>query len=115
VKSTACGSNEQFENIESLKQEYFAQGNPVISMDSKKAKRNLYREASIYTTSVIKVFDHDFPSLARGVAISHGLYDLKDNTGFIQIGTSHDTSEFACDSIRYWWNNYGKNRYELDT
>jgi hypothetical protein len=61
------------------------------------------------------VFDHDFQSLARGVAIPHGLYDLKDNTGFIQIGTSHDTSEFACDSIRYWWNNYGKNRYELAT
>lgn len=61
------------------------------------------------------MFDHDFPSLATGVAIPHGLYDLKDNTGFIQIGTSHDTSEFACDSIRYWWNNYGKNRYELAT
>nr|WP_080683918.1 ISAzo13 family transposase [Aphanizomenon flos-aquae] len=45
----------------------------------------------------------------------HGLYDLKDNIGFIQIGTSHDTSEFACDSIRYWWNNYGKNRYQLAT
>ena len=61
------------------------------------------------------MFDHDFPSLATGVAIPHGLYDLKDNTGFIQIGTSHDTSEFASDSIRYWWNNYGKNRYELAT
>nr|WP_322687478.1 hypothetical protein [Nostoc sp. EfeVER01]MDZ7949330.1 hypothetical protein [Nostoc sp. EfeVER01] len=62
---------------------------------------NLYREGSIYTTSSIKVLDHDFPSLATGVAIPHGLYDLNDNIGFIQIGTSHDTSEFACDSIRY--------------
>jgi Rhodopirellula transposase DDE domain len=61
------------------------------------------------------VLDHDFPSLATGVAIPHGLYDLNDNIGFIQIGTSHDTSEFACDSIRYWWNNYGKNRYQLAT
>jgi Rhodopirellula transposase DDE domain len=61
------------------------------------------------------VFDHDFPSLAIGVVIPHGLYDLNDNIGFIQIGTSHDTSEFACDSIRYWWNNYGKNRYKLAT
>nr|WP_290706604.1 ISAzo13 family transposase [Anabaena sp. 54] len=63
----------------------------------------------------MKVLDHDFPSLATGIAIPHGLYDLKDNIGFIQIGTSHDTSEFACDSIRYWWNNYGKNRYQLAT
>lgn len=61
------------------------------------------------------MFDHDFPSLASGVVIPHGLYDLNDNIGFIQIGTSHDTSEFACDSIRYWWNNYGKNRYKLAT
>nr|WP_199924439.1 ISAzo13 family transposase [Dolichospermum flos-aquae] len=76
---------------------------------------NLYREGSIYTDAPIKVLDHDFPSLATGIAIPHGLYDLKDNIGFIQIGTSHDTSEFACDSIRYWWNNYGKNRYQLAT
>lgn len=61
------------------------------------------------------MLDHDFPSLATGVAIPHGLYDLNDNIGFIQIGTSHDTSEFACDSIRYWWNNYGKSRYQLAT
>jgi len=57
------------------------------------------------------VFDHDWASLAEGVAIPHGLYDLTDNVGYIQIGTSHDTSEFACDSIRYWWNTYGKRRY----
>jgi hypothetical protein len=36
---------------------------------------------------------------------------MTDNVGYIQIGTSHDTSEFACDSIRYWWNTYGKARY----
>ncbi|MTJ30839.1 ISAzo13 family transposase [Aphanizomenon sp. UHCC 0183] len=63
----------------------------------------------------MQVLDHDFPSLATGIAIPHGLYDLKNNISFIQIGTSHDTSEFACDSIRYWWNNYGKNRYQLAT
>lgn len=59
------------------------------------------------------MFDHDWASLAEGVAIPHGLYDLTDNIGYIQIGTSHDTSEFACDSIRYWWNTYGKTRYPL--
>lgn len=121
VKTTACGStenrNEQFENIDCLKQEYFSNGQPVISMDSKKKELigNLYREGSIYTTEPIEVLDHDFPSLATGVAIPHGLYDLNDNIGYVQIGTSHDTSQFACDSIRYWWNHYGKNRYPLAT
>ena len=62
---------------------------------------NLYRAGSTYNTCPIEVLDHDFPSLATGVAIPHGLYDLAENIGLIQIGTSHDTSEFACDSIRY--------------
>ena len=74
---------------------------------------NLYRPGSTYNTCPIEVLDHDFPSLAEGVAIPHGLYDVAENIGFIQIGTSHDTSEFAYDSIRYWWDNYGKNRYPL--
>jgi hypothetical protein len=74
---------------------------------------NLYRQGQLYTTEPIEVCDHDFPSLATGVAIPHGLYDMTDNVGYIQIGTSHDTSEFACDSIRYWWQTQGKQRYPL--
>lgn len=74
----------------------------------------LYREGQLYTQAHgVEVFDHDWTSLAQGVAIPHGLYDLTDNVGFIQIGISHDTTEFACDSIRYWWNTYGKGRYRL--
>ena len=67
----------------------------------------MYREGKIYTQEEIQVFDHDWNSLAVGVAIPHGLYDLKLNLGYVQIGTSHDTSQFACDSIRYWWQHYG--------
>jgi hypothetical protein len=71
----------------------------------------LYRDGELYTQEPIEVFDHDWATLATGVAIPHGLYDISDNVGYIQIGISHDTSEFACDSIRYWWNTYGKARY----
>lgn len=74
----------------------------------------LYREGQLYTQEHgVEVFDHDWASLAEGVAIPHGLYDLRENVGYIQIGTSHDTSEFAWDSIRYWWNTYGKGHYPL--
>jgi Rhodopirellula transposase DDE domain len=66
----------------------------------------------MYTTETIQVFDHDWKSLAIGVAIPHGLYDLNLNVGYIQIGTSHDTGEFACDSIRYWWQHYGSVHYK---
>ena len=65
----------------------------------------------MYTQQEIQVFDHDWPSLAQGVAIPHGLYDLNQNIGYVHIGTSHDTAEFACDSIRYWWNHYGCLQY----
>jgi hypothetical protein len=43
------------------------------------------------------------------------LYDLTQNLGYVHIGTSHDTSEFACDSIRHWWLNYGCILYPLAT
>ena len=72
----------------------------------------MYREGQIYTQEEIQVFDHDWKSLAIGVAIPHGLYDLTLNLGYIQIGISHDTSEFACDSIRYWWQHYGSKYYQ---
>jgi hypothetical protein len=57
------------------------------------------------------VFDHDWKSLATGVAIPHGLYDLALNIGYVQIGTSHDTSEFGCEAIRQWWNQHGCRHY----
>lgn len=71
----------------------------------------LYREGRLYTQQEVQVFDHDWPRLAKGIAIPHGLYDLNLNIGYVQIGTSHDTGEFACDSIRYWWEQYGSIQY----
>jgi hypothetical protein len=72
---------------------------------------NLSRNGKIYTTETIEVFDHDFPSLAEGVAVPHSIYDLAQNKAYVTIGTSRDTSEFACDSIRLWWNNHGRLLY----
>lgn len=63
----------------------------------------------------IKVYDHDWQSLADGKIIPHGLYDMNYNIGYVQIGTSHDTSEFAIDSIRYWWLSYGCKLYPSAT
>ena len=105
--------NAQFERIAELRALYEAKGNPVVSVDTKKKELigNLFREGKIYTTETVEVFDHDFPSLAEGVAIPHAIYDIAHNEGYVIIGTSRDTSEFACDSIRYWWDNFGKAHY----
>jgi len=105
--------NAQFENIARLKREYLQAGEPVISMDTKKKELlgNFYREGKLYTREVIGVFDHDFPGAASGVVFPHGLYDVGLNRGHINLGTSHETSEFACDSVERWWRQEGCQRY----
>ena len=105
--------NEQFENIARLRAEYEAAGNPVLSLDAKKKEYlgNLYRDGHLYTLEEIRTYDHDFTSLAEGIIIPHSLYDCCLNIGYIQLGTSHDTSEFACDSFRHWWYTYGQKLY----
>jgi hypothetical protein len=117
VKNETIGScenrNEQFENINSMRSEYEQDGNPIVSMDSKKKELlgNLYRNGHCYSTGIIEVYDHDFPYLADGVAIPHTLYDLKMNSAFVNIGVSKDTSEFSCDSIKHWWTTVGCSLY----
>ena len=71
----------------------------------------LYRAGHTYTQAPIEVYDHDWASLATGKAIPHGLYDLTQNIGYVQIGTSRDTHEFAIDSLRYWWKTHGQQQY----
>jgi hypothetical protein len=105
--------NEQFENIARLKADYVADGNPVISMDTKKKEYlgNFYREGRVYSQQALPTYDHDFTSFADGVIIPHAIYDVGRNTGYLNLGTSKDTSEFACDSFRNWWYNQGRFDY----
>lgn len=109
--------NEQFENIARLRTEYEAAGNPVISMDTKKKEYigNFYRDGHLYTQQELHTFDHDFNSFAEGIVIPHGIYDPPLNKGYIHLGTSKDTSEFACDCLKNWWCNYGQNDYSNAT
>jgi hypothetical protein len=72
---------------------------------------NFYRPGTLYTQAPVETWDHDFPSLAQGVVIPHGIYDLQRNQGYVTLGTSHDTSEFACDSLRQWWQTDGQALY----
>jgi len=106
---TCKGRNEQFEIISDLISQYKKVGNPIISVDTKKKEMlgNLYRDGAVYTLEVQKVFDHDYPHLADGIIIPHGIYDIVRNTAYVNIGTSKETGEFACDSIKEWWYNQG--------
>lgn len=105
--------NEQFENIAAQQANYRMSGNPIISIDTKKKEfiGDFYRAGHLYTQETIRTLDHDFNSLAKGIVIPHSIYDVMRNTGYINIGTSKDTSEFACDSILSWWQNQGRFDY----
>ena len=105
--------NLQFENIARLRQQYEDSDDPIVSMDTKKKELigNFYRDGRLYVLKTVRTLDHDFPSAAAGVVIPHGLYDLKRNHGHINLGISHDTSRFACDSFLRWWERHGQIHY----
>ena len=113
LKSEIKNRNEQFENIARIKAEFEMAGNPIISMDTKKKEDlgNFYRDGHLYTREELKTYDHDFKSYAGGTVVPHSFYDLKLNVGYVQMGVSHDTSEFSCDSFRHWWYTHGQQNY----
>ena len=105
--------NTQFKNIARLRKEYLDAGKPVISVDTKKKELlgNFYREGVVDSMDPVLVNDHDFPSASDGKVIPHGIYDLRKNTASLHLNTSHDTTEFACESIELWWNKQGRFDY----
>lgn len=105
--------NQQFETIATYKASYLNSPNPIISMDNKKKEYlgNFYRNGYLYTQRALHCYDHDFPSFAEGIIIPHGIYDIKQNKGYIHLGTSHETSEFSCECLKEWWFKHGRYDY----
>jgi hypothetical protein len=85
----------------------------VLSIDTKKRELigNFYRAGVLLTKETVLTYDHDFPKFADGVVIPHGIYDERHNRGYVHLGTSHDTSEFACDCLLSWWARFGQALY----
>lgn len=121
LKTVAAGAvdpdlrNAQFENIERLRADYEKQGLPVLSVDTKKKETlgGLYRDGKLYTQGGVSLerFDHDFPHLAEGKVVPHGIFDLHANKGFVTIGTSAETPAFVAESLGLWWNYRGRYDY----
>ena len=91
------------------------QGQPVISVDTKKKELvGLYKNGGrAYRPkgNPIKVKGHDFEDKELGKVAPYGVYDLKHHEAWVNVGTDHDTSAFAVESIRRWWYMMGKGRY----
>ena len=107
--------DEQFRHINERAVTFISKGLPVISVDCKKKENigNFKNEGSEYakTGKPIYVLDHDFPLPDQGKAAPYGIYDMGSNEGFVSVGISADTAQFAVNSIRNWWAEMGKDRY----
>ena len=119
IKSKESGSSEerdsQFRYINGQVKTFARKKWPVISVDTKKKelvgnfKNNGRKWMKKGKAEIVNVYDFEY--LAKGKAIPYGIYEVLKNNGFINIGISHDTSEFAVESIRQWWKNIGKRNY----
>jgi len=107
--------NAQFEYINAQAEAFQHRGQPVVSVDTKKKElvgefKNAGREWNP-AGQPEEVQVHDFPSQAQGRAIPYGVYDVGANTGWVSVGTDHDTAEFAVATIRRWWKQMGAQAY----
>jgi transposase len=107
--------NAQFEYISKKVLTFQHQGQPVISVDTKKkelvgAFKNGGREwRPKGSPEAVKIYDFLEPEL--GKAIPYGVYDLTSNQGWVSVGIDHDTARFAVEAIRRWWRKMGSKRY----
>lgn len=103
----------QFRRIARLRRRFVQQGDPIISVDAKKRELvgNFKNAGTKWDRKPTLVNDHDFRTLASGIAVLYGVYDVSANRGAMSVGVSHETSAFACASIRSWWQQSGRRRY----
>jgi transposase len=105
----------QFRYIAARAKEHLAAGQPVISVDAKKKEQvGEYAQAGREWRprgDPVRVRDHSFDDGQGGHAIPYGVYDVAANTGFVNVGTDHNTAAFAVESIRRWWHLIGSHAY----
>jgi hypothetical protein len=105
----------QFTFINDKAKAFQKQNQPVISVDTKKKElvgnyKNPGREYH-QRAQAPKVKVYDFPDKEQGKVAPYGVYDLDKNTGWVSVGISGDTGEFAVNSIRSWWQEMGRHEY----
>jgi hypothetical protein len=105
----------QFKHINQQVRDFLEMGNPVISVDTKKKELvgNYKNNGQTWLPKgePIQVNTHDFPDKQLGKAVPYGIYDLRHNHGYVNVGINHDTGEFSVASIRRWWKYLGKEHY----
>lgn len=107
----------QFVYIAEQRERFAAQGLPIVSVDTKNKQLvgNFKNPGAVWGREPVLVNDHDFRSDAQGIAIPYGIYDVVANRGFLFVGTTHDTPQFAVDNLARWWVYDGRRRYPAAT
>jgi Rhodopirellula transposase DDE domain len=117
--SSPAARDQQFRYINRLVKRFLRESNPVLSVDTKKKERvgNFKNAGRTWRRQgePEEVNIYDFPHLGEGPAIPYGAYDVGRNQGFVNVGTSHDTAEFAVESLRRWWRLVGRRHYPTAT
>jgi len=107
--------NVQFEFIYKQVKDFQCCNQPVISVDTKKKELIgcFANGGAEYQPKgkPVEVETYDFPSLADGKGIPYGVFDVTRNRGWVSVGTDHDTSQFAVNTIRQWWYQMGQHTY----
>lgn len=113
ASSKSPARNQQFLYISEQRQRFTSQGLPIISVDSKKKELiGAFKNPGVkWDRQPQLVKDHDFRSEAKALATPRGIYDLQANCGSVFVGISHDTPDFAVDTIAQWWQYEGRLRY----
>lgn len=108
--------DKQFRYINRVKKLFLQAGYPVISVDAKKKERigSFKNQGRCWRSEPEKVNLHDFSSKAVGRAVPYGIYDLRHNQGYVYVGTSYDTPEFAAYAIAQWWADPDRPRFERE-
>jgi hypothetical protein len=105
--------DEQFRYIATKRQEFRSAGLPIISVDTKKKELigNFRNHGQSWCKEAPEVDEYDFPSAAECRAVPFGVYDLLRNAGFVVVGVSNNTPEFAVNASARWWNEIGRLAY----
>jgi len=103
----------QFRYLHGKAKEFLKTQRPVISVDTKKKEKvgQFANAGQQWRRDRRRVNTHDFPSLGEGLAIPYGVYDEALDEGLVNVGLSHDTAEFAVESIQRWWLVLGRAAY----
>jgi len=110
TKESNANRDRQIRYLTRKRHAFLKAGHPVLSVDTKKKELvgNFRNAGRTWRQKSLDVLETDFPSDAEGKAIPYGIYDVGRNHGFVIVGTSHETAEFAVTAIHRWWQRIGR-------